>query len=363
MFHCAALLAIIVVVAGCAEIGGKWTPVSGRSGSAVSTAVASAETVPVASQGDAADDPAIWVDGRNPSRSLIIGTDKRLGLNLYDLEGRLLQSLTDGQLNNVDLRDGFILEGQRAVLVAATNRSDRTILLYVLDPLAQRLIRIEDAIVTGFDEPYGLCMYASPAGEHFVFASDAGSGRFRQWRLRAVGGRIMAERVREFIVGTQAEGCVADDELEQLYVAEEDRALWRYSAAPAGGRRRIAVDRVNGSNGLVADIEGVALWRGRNGRGYIVVSNQGANNYAVYRREEGNAFVGLFEVATDAARGIDGTSETDGLDVTSAAVGPAYPDGLLVVQDGRNEPAGQRQNFKLVSWRAVAAALRLAAQD
>jgi 3-phytase len=83
----------------------------------------------------------------------------------------------------------------------------------------------------------------------------------------------------------------------------------------------------------------------------------------VYRREGDNDFVGLFEVVTDAARGVDGTAETDGLDVTSHALGDGLPDGLLVVQDGRNEPPGLRQNFKLVSWSEVAAALDQEAGD
>jgi 3-phytase len=119
------------------------------------------------------------------------------------------------------------------------------------------------------------------------------------------------------------------------------------------------IDAVGGETGLTADLEGVAIWRASAGRGFVVVSNQGANNYAVYRREADNSFVGSFRIVDDTALGVDGTSETDGLDLTGLAAGPQYPDGLLVVQDGDNEPAGQRQNFKLVSWRAVAAALGL----
>ena len=48
------------------------------------------QTEPVAETGDAADDPAIWVHPGDPARSLILGTDKKDGLNVYDLDGRLL---------------------------------------------------------------------------------------------------------------------------------------------------------------------------------------------------------------------------------------------------------------------------------
>jgi 3-phytase len=186
-------------------------------------------------------------------------------------------------------------------------------------------------------------MYKSPrTGGHFVFVNDSGNGKVRQWQLKDLGGRLAAELVREFSVGNQAEGCAADDELAHLYVAEEDGGFWRYSAEPDDGALRTEIDRVNGANGLVADIEGVAIWYGPEGRGYVVLSNQGANNYAIYRREGDNAFIGLFHVTGDAARGIDGVSGTDGLDVTSRPLGPRFPSGLLVVQDGHNQAPTER---------------------
>ena len=89
------------------------------------------------------------------------------------------------------------------------------------------------------------------------------------------------------------------------------------------------------------------------------MSNQGADNYAVYRREGDNAFVGFFSIVANDELGIDGASETDGLEVTSAALGRHFSQGVLVVQDGRNITPVERQNFKLVPWERVAAALGL----
>ena len=70
------------------------------------------ETEPVSTYGDAADDPAIWVNPRDPAQSLIIGANKKLGLEVYDLAGRRIQTLPDGRMNNVDLRDGFPFDGE-----------------------------------------------------------------------------------------------------------------------------------------------------------------------------------------------------------------------------------------------------------
>jgi 3-phytase len=318
----------------------------------------SVETAPVESWGDAADDPAIWVHPTDPALSLVIGTQKKRGLHVYDLQGRDLQTLPDGRMNNIDLRYDFPFRDGAAAIVVATNRSTDSLAIYRVDASQRRLVAAGGApIATGFADPYGLCMYRARGGDYYVFANDS-NGLVKQWRLQASEGGVAGEVVREFEVGSQAEGCAADDDLGQLYVNEEDVGLWKYSAAPEGGSERTLIDRVDEGH-LEADVEGVAIYYGENGTGYVIVSNQGEDDYAVYRREGANEYVGQFHVVADATLGIDGVSETDGLDVTSAALGPAFARGLLVVQDGRNMAPRERQNFKLVSWENVATALRL----
>ena len=320
----------------------------------------SVETEPVSTYGDAADDPAIWVNPADPAQSLIIGANKKLGLEVYDLSGRRIQTLPDGRMNNVDLRDGFPFDGERVSLVAASNRTSKTMALYRVEAATRRLIalEIEDA-ATGLRDPYGVCLYRSPRNDRFyLFVNDADTGLMRQWRLEERRGRVRATPVRDVQVGSQAEGCVADDELGWLYVGEEDTGLWKYGAEPGTRTERTAVDRTEGGN-LTADVEGMSLWRGAGGTGFLVVSNQGEDNYAVYRREGANEFVGKFHVVANEELGIDGASETDGLDVTSAALGPGLDHGLLVVQDGRNLTPTERQNFKLVPWSRIATALGL----
>ena len=49
---------------------------------------------------------------------------------------------------------------------------------------------------------------------------------------------------------------------------------------------------------------------------------------------------------------IDGTQETDGLDVTNFGLGSAFPNGVFVVQDGSNP--GATQNYKCVPWDSIA---------
>ena len=353
MFQRFLLLVALIAVAGCPRTSND-VPANANTVQAV------LETPPVQSSGDAADDPAIWVNPADPALSLVIGTDKDASLNVYDLEGNLLQTLPDGRINNVDLRDGFMLGGQPVTVVAASNRTNDSIMLYVINPATRQLASAGPPVPTGLGDSDGLCMYRSAVtGAYFVIIDDSGAGAFQQWQLSDDGGHVGAALVREFDVGGAAEGCVADDELGNLYVAEEGGALWRYSAEPGGGNQRTEIDRVGGPNGLRQDLEGIAIWYGAGGQGYIVLSNQGASNYAVYRREGNNAFIGIFYIVANDMGGVDGTSDTDGIEVTSQALGPQFPDGLLVVQDGRNTSPSANQDFKYVSWQVIEQALGL----
>ena len=322
----------------------------------------SVETDPVASYGDAADDPAVWVHPERPELSVVIGSQKKKGINVYDLGGRLLQSRPDGRINNVDVRYGFGLGGDTVDIVAGSNRSSDSISIYGIDPASRTLFDIADGVIpTGMSDPYGLCMYRSPSsGLFYVFVNDT-DGVVRQWLLRDAGnGRVGAEPVREFSVGSQTEGCVADDVTGDLYVGEENVAVWKYAAEPRGGEARTRVDGIDGGN-LTGDIEGIAILRGAGQGGYLVVSDQGVDSFALYRLEAGYAYLGHFHVVADVAAGIDGVSETDGIEVTGANLGPAFPQGVFIAQDGRNITPAERQNFKLVPWERIAAVMGLEA--
>lgn len=325
--------------------------------SAARPVFASVETEPVESSRDAADDAAIWIHPSDPSRTLIIGTDKKRGLDVYDLSGRRVQSLPDGRMNNVDLRHDFPLDGAKVAIVAATNRTDESLALYAVDANGSLRNVADGAIPTGMGDPYGLCMYRNPAGEYFVFANDTGSGAYKQWQLQARGNKVGATVVREFTVGSQAEGCAADDATGHLYVAEENVGLWRYSAEPNGGSARVSVDTVKRGH-LTRDAEGVTIFYGAGNDGYLIVSSQGSNDYNVYRRNGDNAFLGRFAIVASQP-GIDGASNTDGIDVTSASLGSAFPNGVFIAQDGDNSAPAAKQNFKLVPWERIATALNL----
>lgn len=318
------------------------------------------ETEPVDHDGDAADDPAIWVHPTDPGKSAIIATDKKGGMLVYDLLGKRLQYLPDGKMNNVDLRGGFQLGGKAVTLIAASDRTRKAIALYTIDPETRQLTSVADGVQpTGLSDPYGLCLYRDRKGGTFVFVSDP-DGLVRQWKLTATpAGKVRTQAVRDVKFDTQTEGCVADDATGALYVAEEDVALWKLGADAKAGSTKTAIARVADNPALKDDLEGVGLYAQAGGKGYLVVSSQGNNTYAVFRREGDNAYVGSFAVTANGGNGVDGISETDGLDVTSAALGAGLEGGAFVAQDGRNIAPPEHQNFKLVPWSAIAAKMKL----
>ena len=78
-----------------------------------------------------------------------------------------------------------------------------------------------------------------------------------------------------------------------------------------------------------------------------------------------SSFLGAFRIVdSQDSPFIDGTSETDGIAVTSFSL-PGFDDELLVVQDDVNTSVSsngttiKNQNFKFVSWREIRRSLGL----
>lgn len=319
---------------------------------------ATAETMAVQSFDDAADDPAIWVNENDIGLSRVIGTDKNFGVEVYSLAGERLQSLPAGRTNNIDLRR-IDSSAHWSALAAASNRTNNTISLFLIDKQGDLFWLQDSEIATGLTEPYGLCMFENAAGLQ-VFVNDT-DGRYQQWLLEltldaqqpVVSGRLL----REFVVPSQPEGCVADDEHQRLFIGVENEGIRWISAHHRAPARLSPIADIDGEI-LVADVEGMSLYN-VGSRGFLIVSSQGNNSYAIYNRLPPFDYRGSVFVRKDSMVGIDGTSDTDGLDVSSLIRTEEYPQGLLVVQDGSNTGPAEPQNFKLISWRKISSLLKL----
>ena len=341
--------AATTLVAGAAVVG----PAESVVPPSVVSVAADDETTPVPETGDAADDPAIWVDHDDPASSLVIGNDKKGALEVYDLDGTRVQRITTATSfwGNVDVRQGATVGNRTLDLVVGYNAGIRS---YTVDTATHRLVPVGDGtgtIGTGGGE--GLCAYTSAAtGQTSVFVITR-AGRVRQYRLVDTDndGLVQGTLVREFQVGSEAEGCVADDETGRLYIGEEKVGLWRYGAEPGDGSSRVLVDSVGAGGHLVYDVEGITLADTGDGTGYVIASAQNGarpkqSYFAVYDRAT-NDYVKAFRITAGTLA--DGCQRTDGIAAYAGNLGPAFPSGLFVCQDNSNTTPGSSgaQDFKL----------------
>ena len=310
------------------------------------------------------DDPAIYYDQNNPSQSIVIGTEKDAGLSVYDLNGQEIQTIDPGNVryNNVDIVYNYNLNSGKADLAIASERNNDSLSIFKIDPNSKKLTDItsselsdSSASIFGIDDgntgAYGLATYDSIVdGKSYVFVTQNDDNKIAQLELSNDSeGNVTATVVRNLTVpsaGGHAEGLVIDRERGTLYVGQENSGIYKFDAEANGSNEYTVVDSIsNGSGELKGDIEGLNIYYGNDGEGYLMASSQGSDSFAVYDREGNNEFMGSFQVGE--GNGIDGVQSTDGIDILSRNLGGDFSDGLLVVQDGQNE--NNTTNFKYIS--------------
>lgn len=315
-----------------------------------------AGTSPVISE---ADDPAIWVHPADPSKSLIIGTDKGTypdgGLFVWNLDGTLQQRINISHPNNVDVRCGLPLAGQLIDLAAVSMRDHRQVRIFRIDSTSRTLSDITTLDSTNvlhrmFKSPYGLTLYQR-RHDRAVFAvvsSRDNESKDKLWQIRLNDdgtGRVKGTLVREF--GEHrgvVEGLVADDALGFLYASEQKTGIYKYQADPDQGDTRLALFGTQDS--LAANYEGMALYRCTDSTGYLFVSRPGAGCIQVYLRE-GDPRAPHRHRAIATIRNAEANAG-DGLEITGRPHGPAFPHGFLIWHNQKS------RNFELYAWEDIA---------
>ena len=318
------------------------------------TIPAEVQTEGVPSTGDAADDPAIWHNAAQPSQSRILATDKQGGLQVNDLQGKTVQYLPVGRLNNVDVRHGFKWGNQTVDLAVASNRDHNSLQVFAIQPNTGK-VSVLGELPTELDDIYGICMYRDAQGEIYAIPNDK-NGTFIQYHITATQQKLQAQEVQRFSVKTQPEGCVVDDATGRIFLGEEDVAVWVKDLNP---KTQLPMQQVLAvGDVLYDDIEGMGLYHAKD-KSYLVVSSQGNDSFVVVDSKAPYTVRGAFRVGINTEKGIDAVSETDGLDVSSKDFGGKWKQGMLVVQDGRKRMPESNQNFKYVPWEKIAQALHL----
>ena len=152
--------------------------------------------------------PTVWVNQANPGQSLILGNDKKGSFESYDLNGDLVQRITDATpfWGNSDVRPNVTIGGFHGDLIAVVARHGlQGVHRRPCDPAAaagqRRQCRSAPAT------PKALCMYDSPGGTVYVTTLKREGAILRQFRLSDDdgNGQITATQLRQFHVGGIAE--------------------------------------------------------------------------------------------------------------------------------------------------------------
>ncbi|SHF84580.1 phytase [Streptoalloteichus hindustanus] len=234
-----------------------------------------------------ADDPAIWRDPKNPARSLVIGTAKKGGLRVYDLDAREVQSIPAperddddnkrGRFNNVDLVHGMRLSSGRADLAVVSDRGNDRLRIYridrdnsdgplvdVTDPDAQPVFSADQDEINEQRTAYGLATwsdartgrsYAVVSRRHRtdvalleLTAGKDGTVGYRTVRTVKLPSSFRLPNGRSWTPCAgpdelpQVEGMVVDPANGTLYAGQEDVGIWRMRADLTG--EPVLIDKV-----------------------------------------------------------------------------------------------------------------------
>ena len=283
------------------------------------------------------DDPAIWVNPNNASKSIVFGTDKETngGVYAYDLQGKIIKekSITDiKRPNNVDLEYGFELNDSTKVdIIMFTERERQQVRLFSvpdMKPLDNGGFKVfTDAKEPEHNLPMGIAIYKSPIdGEIYAIVgrkSGPETDYLYQYQLKANSSGVQIELVRKFGAFSgqkEIEAIAVDDENGFIYYSDEGVCIRKYYAEPSKGNEEISC--FGGAN-FKEDIEGIAIATYPNGKGYIIVSNQQQGEFNIFSRED-NSFIKAVNLTT---------LETDGCDVVTVPLNSTFKNGLFVAMN------------------------------
>jgi 3-phytase len=319
---------------------------------------------------DDPDDPSIWINPVDPAGSLIIATNKVKapggGLVVFGLDGKAHQTVTGlDRPNNVDVEYGLML-GSHAVDIAVTTERHRSQLrIYQIAPDGSGIREVTSGGNTRVfadragerAAPMGIALYRRPGdGAIFAIVSPKTGPRenyLAQYLLQDDGGgRVKATFIRyfgRFSGEGEIEAVAVDDALGYVYYADEGNGIHKYHADP-DHREAMRELAHFGRSGFRSDREGIAIYERRDGTGYIVCTDQIAGNseYHIYRREGLPGRPHDHSHLLKIVRG--GADSTDGIEISSRALGPKFPSGLMVVMNSRG------RNFLLYRWEDLASA-------
>ena len=283
------------------------------------------------------DDPAIWVNPKNPAESIVFGTDKKTNGAIYafDLNGKIIQDKTIRDIqrpNNVDIEYGFQLNDSTVTdILVFTEREKQQIRMFSvpdMKPLDGGGFKVfEDEELEENKLPMGVSLYKSPkdATVYVIVGRKTGpaDGYLYQYALNADSLGVSSNYVRKFgkFSGVkEIEAIAVDDDNGFVYFSDEGVCIKKYHAEPSMGNEEISCF---GGEYFDEDIEGIAIASYADGHGYLIVSNQQKGEFNIFDRET-NAYINAVNLST---------TETDGCEAVTVPLNDTFKNGLFVAMN------------------------------
>lgn len=301
------------------------------------------------------DDPAIWYNDNDPSKSLILGTDKMEtegGLYTFSLTGEMdpvRKAYPLDRPNNVDIAYGFLFGKDTIDIAVCSERGKGMIRVFELPWLKA----IDNGGIPVFNDDsvnnkvMGVALYKRPADHEFfaIVSRKEGAGQenyLHQYLLStdSNSNSVKGTLVRQFgqFSGTkEIEAVAVDNESGYVYYSDERFGIRKYYADPEKGNEELAVF---GKDGFSDDREGISIYKNDDGTGYILVSDQGANAFRVFPREgttnnpHNHPLLRIIPV---------NAISSDGSEVMARSFGEEFPNGLFVAMS-------DNKTFEIYNW-------------
>jgi 3-phytase len=303
------------------------------------------------------DDPAIWINPKDSTEVLIIGTDKGGdtgdgGLFAFDLSGTIVDSVRPlKRPNNVDIAYGLTLNGKHVDIAVCTERNAKSIRVFSLPDL-QALdnggISVFEGEVDSLRDPMGVALYTNPVDQKIYAIVGRKTGPqdgtyLWQYLLEDNGSGVVKASLKRkfgFYSGKkEIESIAVDNELGFVYHSDEQHGIHKSYAHPDSSNAELALF---GTSGFTEDIEGISIYKTDDSTGYILVSDQQANMFRIFPRQGSqdkpheHPEISFFPAST---------SESDGSDVINAAL-PGFPKGIFVAMS-------DDATFQFYDWREI----------
>lgn len=287
------------------------------------------------------DDPAIWINKKDPSKSIVFGTDKETNGAIYafDLEGKIIKDKTIKNIkrpNNIDLEYGFSLNDSTKVdFIVFTEREKQQIRFFSVPDMKPidngGFLVFADEESAQFRFPMGVAIYKSmKTNDYYVIVGrkeGPKEGYLNQYKLTVRNSIVKPTLVRKFgkFSGKkEIEAIAVDSEKGFIYYSDEMHGIRKYYAEPSKGNKEIACF---GSDKFKRDIEGIAIAKTNQENGIIIVSDQQQGTFNLFDRNT-NTFIKTVNLST---------FQTDGCEVVTTALNDVFSSGLFVaMNDDKN---------------------------